>query len=310
MRHLYLMWNLLELQNKMVKRFSIHLTFGLIIVLMVSSCSIFKSSKKYKFTENGLPYRFIEQNKKNPLPAIGKIMSLDITYGTEDSVFFNSKDIPNGVFRVPMLESAFPGDFYEMMNLMHIGDSARFILDAESFFTKTAGYPEVPPGTEGIEKLTFNVRLLSAMTKEELQAEEEAKIKELELNEQERIDNYLTENNITVQPTESGLYILVQKEGDGDKPKKGDKVKVHYTGTLLDGTRFDSSLDRGQPFEFPIGQGRVIKGWDEGIATLNVGSKATLIIPSKLAYGARGAGGQIPPFAPLIFEVELLDIVE
>ena len=97
----------------------------------------------------------------------------------------------------------------------------------------------------------------------------------------------------------------------GPKPDKGDNVKVHYTGKLLDGTKFDSSVDRGKPFEFVLGQGRVIKGWDEGIAMMHKGGKATLIIPSHLGYGERGAGqGQIPPYATLIFEVELLDITE
>ena len=88
----------------------------------------------------------------------------------------------------------------------------------------------------------------------------------------------------------------------------GSNVSVHYSGFLLDGTKFDSSYDRGQPITFPIGQGRVIPGWDEGIALLKVGSKARFIIPPNLAYGERGAGGVIPPNATLIFEVELVDI--
>ena len=85
-------------------------------------------------------------------------------------------------------------------------------------------------------------------------------------------------------------------------------MKVHYTGRLLDGTKFDSSLDRNDPIEFKLGQGMVIKGWDEGIALLKVGGKALLIIPSNLAYGSRGAGGVIPPFSPLTFEVELVSV--
>ena len=108
--------------------------------------------------------------------------------------------------------------------------------------------------------------------------------------------------------TESGLAYKITKKGSGQKAESGKTVSVHYTGKLTDGTKFDSSYDRNQPIDFPLGQGRVIKGWDEGIALLNVGSKATFIIPPDLAYGARGAGGVIPPNATLIFEVELVEV--
>lgn len=108
--------------------------------------------------------------------------------------------------------------------------------------------------------------------------------------------------------TPSGLKYVDLKEGTGPAAKKGDTVEVHYTGWLKDGKKFDSSLDRGQPFSFPLGAGRVIKGWDEGVAGMKVGGKRKLIIPPDLAYGARGAGGVIPPNAELTFEVELLKI--
>jgi peptidylprolyl isomerase len=112
--------------------------------------------------------------------------------------------------------------------------------------------------------------------------------------------------------TASGLQITDTRVGTGASPKTGQICVMHYTGWLhqngAKGAKFDSSLDRGQPFEFPIGTGRVIKGWDEGVAGMKVGGKRTLVIPPDLGYGARGAGGVIPPNATLIFEVELLDI--
>ena len=112
--------------------------------------------------------------------------------------------------------------------------------------------------------------------------------------------------------TSSGLQMVDTQAGTGASPKAAQTAVVHYTGYLNDngkkGKKFDSSVDRGSPFEFPIGQGRVIKGWDEGVASMKVGGKRTLIIPPELGYGAQGAGGVIPPNATLIFDVELLGV--
>jgi FKBP-type peptidyl-prolyl cis-trans isomerase len=108
--------------------------------------------------------------------------------------------------------------------------------------------------------------------------------------------------------TASGLKYIDILEGSGEGPRPGQSVTVHYTGTLEDGTKFDSSLDRGQPYTFQIGVGRVIKGWDEGVMSMKVGGKRKLIIPAHLGYGARGAGGVIPPNATLLFDVELISV--
>jgi FKBP-type peptidyl-prolyl cis-trans isomerase len=110
--------------------------------------------------------------------------------------------------------------------------------------------------------------------------------------------------------TPSGLIYIITKRSTGRKPRPGETVVVNYTGLLTSGVKFDSSLDRGQPFKFKLGEGRVIKGWDEGIEKLRVGEQATLIIPSELGYGARGSGGIIPPDATLVFIVELMGIEE
>ncbi|WP_276497649.1 FKBP-type peptidyl-prolyl cis-trans isomerase [Pontibacter litorisediminis] len=126
-----------------------------------------------------------------------------------------------------------------------------------------------------------------------------------------QIQQYFQANGIdpaTVTKTSSGLYYQQQQAGTGDKVFPGDSVVVHYTGTFLNGTKFDSSVDRGKPFEFKVGVGGVIPGWDEGLPYMREGEKARLFIPSHLGYGRMG-GGSVPPNSPLIFEIEVLEIL-
>ena len=133
--------------------------------------------------------------------------------------------------------------------------------------------------------------------------EKEARIKAAQQAAEKEIEDQVK----GMEKTDTGLYYNITREGSGNHPEKGNTVSVHYRGMLLDGTVFDSSYQRNEPISFPLGEGRVIQGWDEGIALLKKGAAAKLVIPSDLAYGAAGAGGAIPPNATLIFEVELVD---
>ena len=169
----------------------------------------------------------------------------------------------------------------------------------------------VPPALDSLGEITFYIGASKIMTMEEAQAyaqemQQAAGEKQME-KDIEIIDAYLADNNITAQSTESGLRYVIEAEGTGSNPEQGQKVKVHYTGTLLDGTEFDSSAGK-DPIQFPIGQGGVIQGWDEGIALLKKGGKATLYIPSQLAYGPRARSEVIQANSILKFEVELVDI--
>ncbi|MFJ1473093.1 peptidylprolyl isomerase [Capnocytophaga cynodegmi] len=141
---------------------------------------------------------------------------------------------------------------------------------------------------------------------ETFNAEKEKRIAE----ERKKIEQVLASETAGFEKTESGLFYKITNQGSGKKPKAGDEVAVHYTGMLLDKTVFDSSYRRNQPLTFTVGVGRVIEGWDEGILLLREGDKARFVIPPDLAYGSQGAGGIIPPNAPLIFDVELVKIID
>ncbi len=130
----------------------------------------------------------------------------------------------------------------------------------------------------------------------------------LHLGNAQSAENTLKKTKEKKVTTVSGLQYVDVIEGTGATPQSGQTVVVHYTGWLTDKTKFDSSVDRNEPFSFVLGQGQVIKGWDEGLSTMKVGGKRTLTIPPTLGYGARGAGGVIPPNATLIFDVALLEI--
>ena len=159
-------------------------------------------------------------------------------------------------------------------------------------------------------KIVRNGRLAKKFDAPTVFVEEQAELKRIAAEEETAEKAKLAELTAGATETASGLMYVIHKEGNGVKPEASQVVKVHYKGSLADGTVFDSSYDRNQPIEFPIGVGKVIPGWDEGISLLSEGGKATLIIPSSLAYGERGAGGVIPPNATLVFDVELIEIVK
>lgn len=270
----------------------------------------------YTKAENGLHYQFFTQDENGVKAAEGDGVSISIIYAlkrpTTDSVLFDSKlnsEDGSGVIRYILPKSSFLGSLEDAITMMSKNDSAAFIISADSFFLKTNKMQALPPFVKPGDHLKVTVKMVEIKTKKELdenQKKQEAEIAALEGAEKPKLDAYLAANKITNAPTASGLIFIETQKGKGkDHPKATDEVTVHYTGTLLDGTKFDSSVDRGEPATFPLD--RVIPGWTEAIQLMTKGSKAKLIIPSNIGYGPRGAGGQIPPFSSLIFDVELID---
>lgn len=276
-------------------------------ITLVSCQQHNKSKNGFQTTESGLQYKFYKKGNDTTAPHIGQYMDVVMTYGTKDTTLFDSRTLPElQKMQIPMIASVFQGDIYEGFKMMHVGDSASFTMPADSVWKKLFRMHTTPPGMDSIKYITFNIKLNEVMSADEMRARQEAEQKKAVEKEKTDRAQYLAKNYPDAKPTESGLYYIRTQKGHGQKPEKGQKVKVNYTGKLLDGTVFDSSVNRGQPIEFTIGKGQVIPGWDEGIAMMRKGEKAVLVIPSNLAYGA--GRGKIPPYATLVFDVELVDI--
>lgn len=268
----------------------------------------------FKSTKSGLKYKFIVQNENGTKPVQGDFVTVVAYYKAPDTVFFDSRKSPSP-YIFPIMESTYKGDIFEGLSLMAVGDSAVFQLNGDSLMLKTFRVKELPKYIKPGSTIEVYVKMLKIQAKEVFQAEMQAKFeadaKKAQLaqaKEDSLLKIYLKNNKITTQPTKTGLIFIEEVKGTGPVAQPGHLVKVHYTGRLLDGTKFDSSLDRNQPFEFEVGKGKVIKGWDEGIPKMSVGGKARLIIPSKIAYGERGAPPNIGPYSTLVFEVELLEV--
>ena len=283
---------------------SVALTLA-VVALSVASCEK-TPYPGYRKSDNGLYYKFLTENAENAdrVAQEGDVVFMDFAYYLDDSLLFERH---HDGFNDRVRPSVFKGDLYEGLSMMHEGDSLSMIMRADSVFYKLFGVQQLPAYVKPESAVRFEVKMNEILSREEYEARENAKKEALDQEADGTLAQYLQENGITAQPTESGLIYVCTKTKKGLKPQAGQRVKVHYTGKLLDGTVFDSSVERGEPFEFALGAGQVIKGWDEGIALMSKGEKGILYIPYDLAYGQMGAGGVIPPYANLIFEVELID---
>lgn len=268
----------------MIFRYLAIATLGILL-----SCS--SKDDKRLFTETGLAY-VIHQNEAPVKAEIGDILVINLSYGTEDTLIFDSKQYQKPVY-IQLTNPAYKGSLEEGLAMLGSGDSATFYLSADSVYQRIFNQP-APPFLKPGDELIFQVGVIAVK------------------NEDRELADWFTRENIQATPRPSGLYIIEMSSGKANAKvaAPGKKAKVHYTGYLLDGTKFDSSVDRGEPFQFQVGKGQVIPGWDEGVSTMKVGDKVKLIVPSYLAYGPRGASNVIPPYAPLLFEVELLDVIE
>jgi len=283
---------------------------GLLVLVLFSACDSGSSKKHgdFEYTESGLAYKFHISNDSAELPEIGKLAFLEMIYGTDDTIFYDTKVVPGGLVPVPITEPVYEGDFMEGLQMMHIGDSATFIVNADSFFLKTARFPEVPPYALDIDELTFNVKMVKIKTQEEAKSDFDKELVNMQMSEDSILQAHIKENNIKIKPTESGLYYEELKAGSGPLAKKGDLVTVIFNISFLDGIELFSSKDQGEPVFFELGQPFDTEGMNEALLKMKAGGKSRIIMPSNLAFGERGRGNFIPPYSTLISEVELLKI--
>ncbi|MBI5541788.1 MAG: FKBP-type peptidyl-prolyl cis-trans isomerase [Bacteroidia bacterium] len=276
----------------------------LALIIVAYSCN----SDGYVTDTSGMKYKFFVRNDNNKKPVVGDILVIKMKYTTEkDSVLFDTKEFNGQPFRMKMnAASKNGGTIDDAFALMHEGDSAEFVVDAERFFLETKN-SAIPEFIKKGDKLVFNIKLVEIFSYDKFLEEKKAADLMTAEQEQKILESFIENANITVKPTSTGLYYIEDKAGKGSYPKVGQKVKVHYTGSFVSGEVFDSSLKRGEVFEFKFGEKEVIPGLEEGIGMMKKGGKATLIIPSGLAYGDQQFK-MIQPFSTLIFEIELINI--
>jgi FKBP-type peptidyl-prolyl cis-trans isomerase FkpA len=279
------------------------LILGTAVVAGLASCD---KTGKMETTPSGLKYMFHKRDEKGKKAKEGDILTMQIVFKTsKDSVLRNTFTEPEPL-RVPLQKAPFKGSLEEGLALVSPGDSVTFYVKADSLFNPAMGQP-MPPFIETGSDIAFVVKVNNIQTQAELQKEmADLAVKQKETD-AKAIADYVAKNNLAnVQKTASGLNYIITQPGTGKQATPNSVVSVKYTGKLLDGTEFDSSERQGgQPVEFPLNQ--VIPGWTEGIALLKEGSKATLIIPSEMAYGQQGRPG-IPKNSVLLFDVELLQV--
>lgn len=301
----------------MKKSFFSMAAMALLMAGTLSACNENNPYPGYQKNANGLYYQFYTQNEGEQ-PQVGDLLEVKISCMVNDTMAI----IPVTENIMMLQEPMFAGDINEGLAMMHKGDSASFIVNIDSTFKYLFGQPTMPAEFKSTDVMRFEVMVKDFFPEKvyaqnfanDVKSRNDERAAKLQNDYPEEtakaakeLADYLAKNNIVAEPTASGLYYVVTSEGNGEKPQVGKPVTMHYTGKLLDGTVFDSSVERDEPFQFTLGVGQVIPGWDEGVQLMTKGEKGVLYIPYYLGYGERQAGDKIVPFSNLIFEVELID---
>lgn len=283
-----------------------------LLVALLATAAVSAQTNKGGFEKlpGGIDFKIAKHGTATAKPKVGDYMELNVHFHVGDSVLFDSRKMnKNEPVPLQVQEPRFHGDPMEGFMKMSVGDSAVMLVPVDSM--KKAGGRLAPWMKDG-DVFEYDIVLVSLKTAEEKKKETEEKAAKQVVIDEKLLKEYFEKNHIKATKTASGLYYKVEKQGTGDVAKAGQKITMNYTGKTMDGMTFDSNVDSNfhhvQPFDFTLGRGQVIKGWDEGVALMKKGEKAVLYIPSGLAYGERSPSPKIPENAILVFDVEVVDI--
>ncbi len=251
---------------------------------------------------------FVEVNADSAVAKPGDVWNMDFDYyNNNDSLIYASRDVAQDFLMYAPKKIA-EGSVEKGIMMMHKGDSAVFRAPADVFFREVRKMKKLPAYVKPGDLLTFHVRMKNIYDGKEYQRQIDEYNERMEAQELLILHDYVRNEGIKVQPSKTGLYKIINKQGYGADTAAGKMVTVHFVGSLLDGREFDNSYTRREPFTFQLGAGKSIPGFEEGIATMHKGEICRLIMPSTLGYGSRGISGRIPAFSTLIFDVELVDM--
>lgn len=270
-------------------------------ILSNSSCK----RDGFSITPSGLRYEIVE-DKNGRKPVLGDMLRMHLLYkDKEGKVIYNSA-IMGEAFILELTAPTFVGGLEEGFAMLSEGDSAIFLVNADSVFDKTFKQ-KLPANIASSDLLRFEVRLKKVMSAEEYRKESTHTSEYNNVDELRQIELYMGDNEISVPPVKPGVYFIVFKEGTGEKPKSGDKVEIKYTGSFLNGEMFDASGKSGENLKYTLGDGTHLIAWEEAISSMRPGGVARLILSSSNAYGTAGLD-PIPSNTPVFFDIELISV--
>lgn len=299
---------------------------GLIWVLLFPACH--SDQKGFETSSFGVQFNFHTHHADSVKPYIGDLVTADVSFRTKDTLFFISSRDLNIPYSFEILEPRFIGDLYEAFMLMGVGDSATFRFKGDSLFLLDFEIDTFPDFIDSNTIVFMDAKLLHVLPREQFNQEKQAyqelmekSESEMKQKEEQDIADYLTTHNIRQKPKPSGLYVISQVEGNGPEIEPGKIVRVNYTMMFINSEIFETTIQEiavknnifdssliYKPFEYVHGDGTTIPGFEEGLSYMRQGGKAKLIIPSSLAFGEHGYENLIPPYTPIVYEIEILEV--